>query len=395
MKVIISGGELFNKGAQSMTLSVVSEVRKRFPEAEISLLSAPDARRSEQELGQYKFNVLPWDLRMKLRKLPLAGLVFKNKYFSEGQEKAMWQAVQEADLAIDVSGFCLSSQFGKARIIDYLTNLYFFKKFQIKTLLFPQSFGPFNFQGAFAGILKRYIRKLMTYPTKVYVRESDGKKHLADMGLVQNVTQALDTVLQTSKLENELVFNQLNASAVPEIADNAVCIVPNQKVYVKNEGNSLADIYRRLIETGLAGGKTIYLLRHSFEDLKIVRDLKAMFADEPRVIALEDDFNALQLTQIIDQMDFLIASRYHAVVHAYKCKKPCLVLGWAVKYIELTGHFEQSQYCFDVRDALGQDAILSAMDKLLEEFAAESDRIAENKQKLGLGQLFDEAFSVV
>lgn len=395
MKVIISGGELFNKGAQSMTLSVVSEVRKRYPNADIALLSAPDARRTTEELSQYRFSVLPWDTRMKLRKLPLLGMVFKNKYFSDEQEQQMWSVVSDADLAIDVSGFCLSSQFGYGRIVDYLTNLYFFKKFNIKTVLFPQSFGPFDFKGALAGVAKRYISSLMRYPHKVFARENDGKNHLARLGISDNVSTALDTVLQTSKLEHDLVFNHINKVPMPEIENNSICIVPNQKVFLKNEGNSLPEIYKSIIESGLSAGKRVYLLRHSFEDLSIVRQLKAMFPDNDNVVSLEEDFNALQLTDIINQVDFLIASRYHAVVHAYKCRKPCLVLGWAVKYVELTGHFEQSQYCFDVRSALGQEAILAAMQNLFANHLNESALIEERSQSLALGSLFDEAFDFV
>ncbi|BDX07651.1 polysaccharide pyruvyl transferase family protein [Planctobacterium marinum] len=395
MKVIISGGELFNKGAQSMTLSVVSEVRKRYPDAEIALLSAPDARRSATELQSYRFSVLPWDLRMKLRKFPLAGLFIKNKYFSAEQEKRMWQTVEQADLAIDVSGFCLSSQFGTARIVDYLTNLFFFKKSGVKTVLFPQSFGPFAFQGKFAGLLIRYTKKLMQYPDKIFAREVDGQKHLKLLGIEKNVSVALDTVLQTSKLENELVFNDIPQNKLPELANNSVCIVPNQKVYVKNKGNSLTALYQGLIEQLLAAGKTVYLLRHSFEDLDIITQLKALFADDDRVVTLGNDFNALELTAIINQSQFLIASRYHAVVHAYKCRKPCLVLGWAVKYQELTQHFEQQQYCFDVRENMAVEQIDKALAFLLEHYQAESDKLNTCAQRLKLGTLFDEAFSVV
>lgn len=394
MKVIISGGELFNKGAQSMTLSVVSEVRKRYPKAEIALLSAPDARRDEGELKGYRFAILPWDLRMKLRKFPLLNLFIKNKYFTSEQENEMWKQVKNADLAIDVSGFCLSSQFGKARIVDYLTNLYFFKKFGIKTILFPQSFGPFEFEGPLSSVLVHFIKKLMSYPVKIFAREVDGQKHLNSLGIENNVSVALDTVLQTSKLQDELVFNGSQNNELPVLTKDSVCIVPNQKVYVKNKGNALPELYRSIIDKLLAANKTVYLLRHSFEDLDIIKQLKAMYADNDSVVALENDFNSLELTAIINQSQFLIASRYHAVVHAYKCQKPCLVLGWAIKYQELTHHFGQQQYCFDVRENMATENIISSLQNLIENVELESKNIADNAQRLKLGTLFDEAFSI-
>ena len=39
--IIITGGELFNKGAQAMTFVTVNELKKRFPDHQIYLLSKP------------------------------------------------------------------------------------------------------------------------------------------------------------------------------------------------------------------------------------------------------------------------------------------------------------------------------------------------------------------
>lgn len=391
MKVLITGGELFNKGAQSMTLSVVSEIRNRYPHAQISLLSAPDCRRKEGEKSQYRFSILPWDMRMKLRKLPLFGVLFKNKYFSAEQETQMWEQISEADLVVDVSGFCLSSQFSKMKALDYLSNIYIFKRIGIPVVLFPQSFGPFDFKGVGAGFIKKQITRLLQYPVMVFAREQDGLEQLKGVDVSQNVHRSLDTVLLTRQLSFDNIFNTQPGKSTIQIKPGSVAIVPNQKVFVKNQGNALINSYQTMINHLLQNGKNVYLLRHSFEDKDIVLQLKSLFAEEARVVALEQDFSALELTSIIGQFDFIIASRYHAVVHAYKCCVPAVVLGWAIKYQSLTEAFDQLKYCFDVRTRFDDDKIIVAINHMLTHHKDESKKLGDMLQTLDKDKLFDKA----
>ena len=58
--VLITGGELQNKGAQAMTFITVSEVKKRFPDRKIVLLSTVDYKRTAEEKDNYAFDILPF-----------------------------------------------------------------------------------------------------------------------------------------------------------------------------------------------------------------------------------------------------------------------------------------------------------------------------------------------
>ena len=58
--IIITGGELFNKGAQAMTFVAVNELRRLFPEHEIFLLSEMDYARPEHEKMGYNFRFMGW-----------------------------------------------------------------------------------------------------------------------------------------------------------------------------------------------------------------------------------------------------------------------------------------------------------------------------------------------
>ena len=54
--ILITGGELFNKGAQAMTFVTVSELSKRFPDKQIILVSGRDNSRPQAEKDRYCFS---------------------------------------------------------------------------------------------------------------------------------------------------------------------------------------------------------------------------------------------------------------------------------------------------------------------------------------------------
>ena len=58
--IIITGGELFNKGAQAMTFITVDEMKKRFPDHRILVLSEMDLQRPKKEQEQYAFSFMGW-----------------------------------------------------------------------------------------------------------------------------------------------------------------------------------------------------------------------------------------------------------------------------------------------------------------------------------------------
>ena len=374
-QVVITGGELFNKGAQAMVFAVVSEVKTRFPDAQVTLMSSADFIRSGDEKARYQFDILPWDIRLKLRRLPLVKSIIKRKHFSEEDEQQALARFSTTDLVIDVSGYGLSSVFSKTRVLNYLFDLYLAKKMDRKMVLMPQSFGPFHFSFGLNTLFKGVLKSLMSHPIKVFAREQDGYKLMTSFRKNLHLSQSPDLVIQSEPPKEQHIFSKVSHSNEVAVNVNSVAIIPNEKIFKHNAQNDLYQTYQVLITLLLEQGKSVYLLRHSYEDLKICKKIKANFADKDNVILNEADMNAYELAQLIERMDFIVASRYHAVVHAYRDGIPALVLGWAVKYLELMKKFEQQQYCLDVRTDISEQMLKSLLESLCQNSAKESDTI--------------------
>ena len=77
--IIIVGGELFNKGAQAMTFTIIDRMKKINPHSNIFLFSDRDFFRKDEEKAIYSFIIMPWNLEIKISLLNCLRNVFKKK----------------------------------------------------------------------------------------------------------------------------------------------------------------------------------------------------------------------------------------------------------------------------------------------------------------------------
>ena len=213
----------------------------------------------------------------------------------------------------------------------------------------PQSFGPFNF-GDMQKIVDEEILNVLNYPKNIFAREYDGLIPLRQKYGLKNVSLHPDIVLSSPNVKSTDIFKIPPEFSVPKILQaSCVGVVPNLRSF-DHSGNPWQTLqaFYEIINFLLKEGKIVYLFRHSAEDIIPCRWLKALFADDVRVILLENDFSCFEYDEVCRQFDFLIVGRFHGIVHAYRNNVPCLLMGWAVKYKELANLMYQSQYIFDL-----------------------------------------------
>jgi colanic acid/amylovoran biosynthesis protein len=384
--IIIVGGQLFNKGSQAMTFTAVDQLAKRFPQSRIYLFSGFDFSRPARERDAYAFTILPWTPMIRLS-------VFSNLFMPfAGRHRKMANRlrgiVRKARFFVDISGYALSSQWGVVHSFYFLLNIMVAEKFLIPYYVFPQSMGPLEYHGLEGLLLSaRLLRRCLQYPEKIFVREQEGLEALKTFR-EENVSRATDIVLSYGTY----AFSNIYRSSAPprriSIESHGVGIIPNQKVFERTDPHTLYRIYRHMIEALLRAKRGVYLLRHAHEDLHLCEAIKRFFARDPRVRLMAEDLTAKELESVIGQFDFVIASRYHAIIHAYKQGVPALVLGWATKYSQLLTDFQQKEYFFDVRKGLSAEDILRKMEQLMAQCRREQGTIVRNRQRLAADDVF-------
>ncbi|MFZ2192740.1 MAG: Coenzyme F420 hydrogenase/dehydrogenase, beta subunit C-terminal domain, partial [Candidatus Moraniibacteriota bacterium] len=389
-KVIILGGGMENKGAQAMTFTVVDQIRIKNPNCEIFLFSNESFDLSEEEKNKYNFKILPWSFYDQL------GIFFKKinlfeKYNINNKHKDDLRSVfYSADCIFDVSGYALSSQWGFFSSLRYILNIIIAKKYLTPFVICPQSFGPFHYHFWGRIILPPLIMLYLKYPNNIYAREMEGYNALKKY-TKNNLEKSFDIVLNDASYNLKSIYNNKIEFSQINIKPNSIGIIPNQRVIenMKNSKKDLFQFYIKAISEVLKYNRNVYIIRHSVEDLKICQEIKEIFQNNEQVILIKNDLCAIELEDIIKQFDFIIASRYHSIIHAYKNKIPAVAIGWAIKYKELLEEFNQLEYFIDCREKFELDKNIKKIDIISQKYKQDKetieiklDKIKENYLKI-------------
>ena len=367
MKFLILGANFQNKGAQAMLFTATSELKRLFPDCEVIFMT----REKPQEGYEftYLFDLNGWDYlkggsnsAKAIARTSYLKLMGHNNVV--GKAKRFINELKNVDAFIDVSGYALSSQRGITRSINYLSQIRIAKKLNKPYFIMPQSIGPFDYgdkQNQMDKLLKRYL----SYPVKIFPREEEGYKILTEDYGLKNVEQSYDLVLQNKGIILKNVINQDYKKITPQFETSGnVAIIPNDRNSAYGSKERYTELYWQLIKKLQDYNKTVYLVRHSEEDLEACHMIFNELPDRHGVFLLEDDFDCLQFNTIVQQMDYIIGSRYHGIVHALKNSVPAIVLGWATKYQVLLSMFNQERFLFDVRGDIDMEALLEAVDDM-------------------------------
>ena len=386
--IIITGGGMDNKGAQAMTLIAVHELRQRFPDHRIWLYSPVDLANKNLDKSLFAFVFTGW-YPMKIARCqhnPLQRTITLLRNRSELREAE--ELYRNTDFIVDVSGYALGSNWSDKVCNDFLDILEFANGFGIPVYLMPQSFGPFNFSDGRQALDAR-IRKLLPTAKVIFAREQEGYDALVNTYGLTNVHLATDLVLGNKGIDLDNVFRIRPAMDLPEIGKDSVAVIPNSMNANVSSQETVVSMYAEVIEKLLALNKSVYLLSHSTMDAALCHTLKAHFSENDAVVLLEQDFSCLEFNELVQKFCYLVASRFHSIVHAYKNGIPCIALGWATKYHDLLKLFGQDEYVFDVRSQADTAAMLAAIDRMDSCYDDEAVKIRQRLNAVQQVNVFD------
>lgn len=384
--VWIVGANFENKGAQSMLFITVDELKRLFPDYKIFFAGGNMPEPEKYTFGHVFYTRATKKIALS-KGIPVGTVMLcfikDCVKFVIGRRRNLWRFMEtrrllpDVDLIIDVSGFGLGDQWTVEQQELYLDNIRLAKKQQIPIFLMPQSFGPFERQDREQ--LTAETRKLLQYPKIAFARENAGYKWLHEEFGLQNVMMSTDLVLQNKGVDEKNIFKRKVEFHLPQIQrQDVVGIVPNRQCFRHGDEKKNRELYRAIIEKLLSSGKRVYVFRHSQEDLDICKQIKDDFCNEERVELLTNDFSCLEYDEFVRNFEFIICSRYHGIVHAYRNHVPCIALGWAVKYRELAGNVGQENYVFDITEEGSiEEGVIAALSRMLRDYEKESEVIRE------------------
>ena len=404
MKVIITGAQFGNKGAQSLLFNVVDQLRKHYGDVDIYFLTLDGNRLPHEKnyhfhtvYGIYFYQKYFHSLADRICLIAMENLkrVVKKKYYTLNGTKQIRNIFINADLLIDVSGYALSSKWSIESNKQFLTSFTEAEKYGVKTVIMPQSFGPFDYGENSAEMDKR-IKKLKSVNV-IYAREKEGYDLLTTKYGLTNVRLSPDLVLQNKELDLANIFMKIpkQQRVTLQTANNNICVIPNTQTANHSDTETVVKLYRSIVKKLLKLGKNIYIFNHA-NDMPLCRKIYQTFQNNENVRLIKNDLSSIEYEYFIKQFDYIICSRYHGIVHAYREHVPAVILGWAIKYKELAKHFGQSEYIFDITDSAQEtDEIMLAIEKMNGNYKNESDKIGDILDEIQSASCFEECFSIV
>ena len=225
----------------------------------------------------------------------------------------------------------------------------------------------------------------------ICAREQIGKQMLEEKYGLENVKYMPDIVLQNKEYNLDSIYDNAPQIRTLDVKERSVALIPNKHI-TKMKVNDSYQIWEEIIRQLLKREYHVYLLVHSQDDVEVIKNLKEKFKDCENVILVQEDFSCIEYDLLVSKFDYLIASRYHSIVHAYRRSVPCIVLGWADKYEVLLGDMNQLSYMFDMRKEISMEKVCQAMDDMEAKREENAKIIGEKVKKIQEESIFDRLF---
>ncbi|MFO7895305.1 MAG: polysaccharide pyruvyl transferase family protein [Candidatus Cloacimonadales bacterium] len=241
----------------------------------------------------------------------------------------------QADLIISASGISFNEDFG-------LIQLYHYSKYiQIPLFLgkpiikFTQTLGPFNSRYNLA-----LSKALLPNINFIFARGNLTAENLMKIGVEKNVKKFPDiafTLPIVSSEKTEEILQKYQGYKIVCISPNIVC----QRLETKMQYlPSLVELCRNILQK--YPEIKLMLLPHTIapetagkeDDLSICQAIYSRLPQERVSLETEPSLSPSETKALIAASDFLVASRFHAIIAGVSAAVPTISLGWHWKYRE-------------------------------------------------------------
>lgn len=336
MKIVLSGVETNNKGAELMLYAILQEIERRHPETVVYLPASSLKQGKNYVKTSLPIKFLPFG--WFVNRLHLVRL-FRTLHFPTRRLQDVY-AISDADFFIDGSGFHFSDQkknFTPDKVWMWEHLLGRLNRQGCRIVFLPQAFGPAQKPNTLKG-----LKVISDYASLIMPREQISYDYLEQSGVV-NMNKVKLFSDFTSSVEG--VFPKGY-----EHLKNGICIIPNLRMV--DTGTISKEKYLDLI-TAVAtsckvSGHPLYLLNHEGKgDEQLAYECKARIGNYIEVVT---GLNALEVKGMIASAYVVVTSRFHGLASALNSCVPCLATSWSHKYAELFNDYEISDCVLPLDD---------------------------------------------
>lgn len=346
MRILITGTNTINKGAELMLYSILQQIEKRYPHAEVlfPFNGIPEGcNYIDTNLNFHQIKGITiyklfqkYKINRIFEKLNLPKIYFSEKY-----------PIKNIDILFDAGGFQFADSFWTCKEWnnDWIRFLEGMHANGTKIIFLPQAFGPFT--------NKKWNNVLFAISRTVdllFIRESVSYDYYSSIiSFTGNVKIASDFTCLTPGR-----FPSKYSSYIGGIA-----IIPNIQMINSAQYSSISYI-NFLINTiqfiRKNSDRQIFFLNHEgIRDENLCRAINSKLKEKLPIISR---LNALEVKGIISQCYLVISSRFHGVVSALNSNVPCFATSWSHKYEILFQDSGIKDHLLDIDQNISENKVL-------------------------------------
>ncbi len=340
-KIVISGYYGFNNiGDESILTAVVSSLREKLPDIEITVLSQNPQSTAE------KYGV---------------------KSVNRRSAAAVIRAVKNCDLVISGGGSLLQDVTSRKSILYYLFIMRAAKLMRKKFFIYSQGIGPIV-----SKLNSRLTVKVLRSASGIVVRDISSKELLVKIGVPEkDVVVTADPVLRIKKADLSIGAKILAEEGFQNGDGRTVCgFAIKERRLDSGFLQELCISAKRLIQE--RNCRILLIPFHFSEDMPAIELMERYLAEEglqQYVCAVKHKYLTEEMLSIIGNTDLLVGVRLHALIHAAIMDVPMI----GISYDPKINSFLHS---------VGMKAMCSIYDFKNEFFMEEYDKTQANREAL-------------
>ncbi|MCA4797969.1 polysaccharide pyruvyl transferase family protein [Acinetobacter towneri] len=316
----IHGTGIHNRGAELMSIAISEKIKSIYPDAQLVVSSNFGF---PSDISRYGFRpTFSIESLSKKAFISLFAGIFTGKTVNPAK----------VDVVLDASGFAFSDQWGArgAKKLYYKMNI--LGRSSQLLILMPQALGTFNNDDVKDGCKKLFERAALVFP-----RDTISYQCVTSLYNEKNnkIKQCPDFTIAVKPKADESI----------QLPKNFVGIVPNIRMLDKLDNKeSYLSFLRKSVDTIVKYQMTpVFIVHDAHEDSNVVKLLGEGYQDF--LIVQHEDPQVLK--SILGKAQFVIGSRFHALVSTLSQGVPCIGAGWSHKYPELFSDFSTRESLID------------------------------------------------
>lgn len=385
MKIVITNVYCFeNRGDAAIVLTMVNNLKRIYPKAEISILSLwPELDKDKygKNVNVYAAPIIRHDFKNKVSKFGFNTIKFivKKMNYHLGILNSAEKVIKDADLVISCGGGYLQCRNVKQFFSDFIyhyVQLDCARILKKKYIIFAQTIGPFNF------FTKLLMRNIFNESSIVLARERisyDVLKRDFDESNYK-LTADVAFLLQPEEYDIKLVKNNRKRIGIT-VREWLYPGKINRKELNDNYVLSLVSFTKYLIMNNY----DVYFMPQcvgpdSDNDLIITQVIYQLVSNSKNVHIIDDDVTPGQLKKLYGDMDYFVGTRMHSNIFSLAELVPTLAISYDYKTDGIMKLAGLEKYVIDIND-INSDILIKKFNEMTKDNSIKNI-LSKNVKKL-------------